>query len=256
MFLQVGILGVLMSILSKKGVFVACEGTIEQVRDSYQADNASLDILNVGLDMAFGHVSPQKSGTLLLNRKYVTSDTVWAITDAQLDLEPSCTGLLIMASCPVASVLSEMASEMKLLHLLFSPGILPCHIHSRYLVNLASSEETFIQHIQNIVRYGLRWRQVLLIHDDLLHWRAKNMFKIALSKASVKFKVLRLENISMEAELAPVIPMMEKVHGTLLFLRASILNSFMEVEHSKEGPRIVMGCLQDHIGTYTPNLPH
>ncbi|RUS76047.1 hypothetical protein EGW08_016177 [Elysia chlorotica] len=61
-----------------------------------------------------------------------------------------------------------MASEMKLLHLLFSPGILPCHIHSRFLVNLASSEETFIQHIQNIVRFGLRWRQVLLIHDDLL----------------------------------------------------------------------------------------
>ncbi|KAK3777310.1 hypothetical protein RRG08_038458 [Elysia crispata] len=94
MLLQVGILGVWMSILSERGVFMVSEDsgkthpvicTIEQMRDYPDVNNASLDILNTALDMAFGHMSPQKTGTLVLNRKYVTSATVFAITNGQLD---------------------------------------------------------------------------------------------------------------------------------------------------------------------------
>ena len=54
------------------------------MRDYPDVNNASLDILNTALDMAFGHMSPQKTGTLVLNRKYVTSATVFAITNGQL----------------------------------------------------------------------------------------------------------------------------------------------------------------------------
>ncbi|KAK3777309.1 hypothetical protein RRG08_038457 [Elysia crispata] len=138
-----------------------------------------------------------------------------------------------MASCPVASVLSEMATELKLLHLLYSPDILPCHVHSRYLVNLATSEERFVEEVQNIVQYGLRWRRVLLLHDDFLQPRGTYVFKIALSKASVKFKVLPLQNISTEADLSPIVPMLTNVYETFLFLHSSALDLFVDVAANK-----------------------
>ncbi|GFS08308.1 hypothetical protein ElyMa_006591700 [Elysia marginata] len=213
-----------------KNMFYIILGTIEQVSDVVGDDgahNATMDILSLALEMASAQISSDIAERFDLVRNFITPGTVF--TKANGGYASSCAGLLIMSKCPVAAVVSEMATEMKLFHVLFSEDILSCRLNSRYLVDLTTSEERFIEELQKIVQYGLRWKRVLLLHDFLLQPRGASIFKIALSKASVKFKILPLMDSTETAQLDRIAPLLTNVYETILFLESQILDVFIDV---------------------------